>query len=99
MISLAEFNCFRVSLNQANQEVSSMADRYKTINELSAELRVSYSAVWDAIQSGRLDALQLGGAHSAIRIPAKSYREYLSKCRKSTDAAEPQSSNDVTKTG
>jgi hypothetical protein len=70
-----------------------MTDKYRTISELAAELRLSYSAIWNHVQAGSLDALQMGGAHTAIRIPAKSYRDFLAKSRKSGDAAEMQQEN------
>jgi hypothetical protein len=66
---------------------SAVTDRYKTISEIAAELRVCYGAVWNQVQAGRLEAVQLGGAHSAIRIPAKSYRDFLAKSRRSGDDA------------
>jgi hypothetical protein len=66
------------------------ADRFLTIEEIAAELRVSYGTAWRAAREGRIDgAMQIGGPHSAWRVERKGYRAFLEKSRKDGDAAEP----------
>jgi hypothetical protein len=80
-----------------------MADRYATINEIAAELRLAPGTVWRKVKDGTIPAIQLGEAHSAWRVDRKGYRDFLAKCRKDGDAGTDDrtgSNQDlVTKTG
>lgn len=64
-----------------------MADRYATIGEIAAELRLAPATVWRKVQEGTIPAIQLGGPHSAWRVEKRDYRDFLRKCRKDGDDA------------
>jgi predicted DNA-binding transcriptional regulator AlpA len=68
-----------------------MADRFATISEIAAELRLAPSTVWEKVRDGTIPAIQLGGPHSAWRVDKRGYRDYLAKC-----AARTQENSDTT---
>jgi predicted DNA-binding transcriptional regulator AlpA len=64
-------------------------DRFMTLEEIAAELRVSYGTAWRAARDGRLQgAVQIGGPHSAWRVDKSGYRAFLEKSSKSGNAAD-----------
>lgn len=67
------------------------ADRWSTIDEVAAELRISYCTAYRAVQDGRIPAIQLGGPHSAWRVDRKGYRNFLAEKSRRDNAAAQQS--------
>jgi len=65
-----------------------MADKYATLDEVAAELRISPSTARRAILDGRIDGFQVNGPHSVWRIPRRGLRELLVKSRSPGDAAD-----------
>lgn len=76
-----------------------MADRWKTLSEIAAELRISHETARRAILDGLISAKQVRGPGSAWRVDSKSYREYLGKSAKTRDAADVQQDETINKTG
>ncbi len=75
---------------------------YVTLDEIAAELRISPDTARRAVISGRIKAIQVNGPGSMWRIDRRDFREYLTKARKSADAAEcaaEGNSDDMVKTG
>lgn len=63
-----------------------MADRYATISEIAAELRLAPVTVWRKVKDGTIPGIQLGGPRSAWRVDKRGYRrDFLAKCAARTD--------------
>ena len=65
-----------------------MADKYLTLTEIAAELRISPETARRAALSGVFKAVQVGGLGSAWRVEAKSFREF--KSRQDTSSCDPR---------
>jgi excisionase family DNA binding protein len=74
-------------------EVKDMADRYLTLREVAAELRVSHETARKAVLDGYFKGNQVRGPGSTWRVEAKDVRAFLRKC-----AARTQENNGETTT-
>ncbi len=80
-----------------------MTDKYVTLNEISAELRISPETARRAVLDGRIRGIQVNGPHSVWRIEKRDYRAFLAKSR--TDSGDAgtddraESNQDLVKTG
>jgi excisionase family DNA binding protein len=52
-----------------------MAERFVTITEIAADLRVSKMTVYRLVEDGELPSLRVG--RRSIRVPRDGYEEYL----------------------
>lgn len=74
-----------------------VADRYMTLAEIAANLRISQETARRVVIDGKLEGFQVRGPGSMWRIETRSFREYLSKSRKDGDAAENAAEDTINK--
>ncbi len=64
-------------------------DRYISLEEIAAVLRVSHVTAWRAVKSGEIPGgLQVNGPNSAWRVDQREFKTFLAKSRKPAEQAE-----------
>ncbi|TWT37443.1 Helix-turn-helix domain protein [Posidoniimonas corsicana] len=61
-----------------------------TVPEVGERLKISTSAVYRLVESGRLSCHRIGNGRGVIRVSECDLREYLESCRQSRSTREPQ---------
>jgi len=65
----------------------SQGTRMYRVKEVAARYAVSTTTIYRAIESGRLDALKMGGRNGALRVPESALRAFEEACGLCGDVA------------
>jgi excisionase family DNA binding protein len=65
-----------------------VADRFITLDEAAAMLRVSPNTIRRSVMQGHIKGMQVNGPGSVWRIDSHDFRDFISKSHKNADAAD-----------
>jgi excisionase family DNA binding protein len=62
--------------------------RMLRVKAVADMLDVSPSTIYRAIESGQLEALQMGSGHGAVRVPERAVQAFLDLCAKAAASTD-----------